>query len=80
MQITLTFPDDKVAGLAAAFNTLTPRLDPEDNGGKNETDPQLIKRHLKSYITDQEQVYRMRVATQQTQPDEDIVNVTDVAP
>ena len=82
MRITLTFPEAKVPAVIAAFNDLTPRMteDDRDPGGKAETDAELAVRHLETYIRELEQNYRMRVATQQTQPDEDIVNVTDVTP
>lgn len=80
MRIRLEIPDDKVAAVAAAFAHLTPKLDPEDNGGKVETDAELILRHYQDYTMDQDQVYRMRLATQGQGRDETIVNATDVTP
>ncbi len=80
MRIRLEIPDVKVPGLAVGFGRLTSRLDPEDNGGRVETDAELILRYLTSYIVDQELVGRQRAAQKAEGRDETIVTATDVTP
>ncbi len=79
MLIRLNIPDANVPSLAAALAESTPRLDEEDNGGKVETDGDLILRHFKVYAIEQEQRYRQKQVSKLA-PDENLLTVTDVTP
>ncbi len=79
MLIRLNIPDDNVPSLAAALAESTPRLDPDDNGGKVETDGDLILRNIKTHAIEQEQRYRQKQVSKLA-PDEDLLTVTDVTP
>ncbi len=79
MLIQLNIPDAKVPGLAAALAAMTPKLDEDDNGGKIETDGELILRHFKMYAIEQDQQYRQHEVSKLA-PDTGLLTATDVTP